>query len=165
MPVFAVRAPKFKLLKRTRHVLSEARRVQSFRSLLQSTAKDEEKLYKELGRLMDLSQDSCRDDFECSCPELDELCVLARKYGAYGARLTGTASWSTLKLTVGAGWGGAIVALTTKKDAQKVVDGLIKEYYNVKFPEMSKEELDKAVFATQPESGALVYTVGEKGIQ
>jgi hypothetical protein len=30
---------------------------------------------------------------------------------------------------------------------------------------MEKEELDKMVFATQPGSGALVYTVGENGIQ
>jgi galactokinase len=68
-------------------------------------------------------------------------------------------------LMVGAGWGGAIVALTTKDEAEKVVNGLIKEYYNVKFPEMSKEELEKSVFATQPGSGALVYVVGDKGIQ
>jgi galactokinase len=66
---------------------------------------------------------------------------------------------------VGAGWGGAIVALTTKKDAQRVVDGLIAEYYNVRFPGMPKDELEKMVFATQPGSGALVYTVGENGIQ
>jgi galactokinase len=66
---------------------------------------------------------------------------------------------------VGAGWGGAIVALTTKKNAQRVVDGLLNEYYHVKFPEMEKDELDKMVFATQPGSGALVYTVGENGIQ
>jgi galactokinase len=66
---------------------------------------------------------------------------------------------------VGAGWGGAIVALTTKKDAQRVVEGLIAEYYNVRFPGMQKDELEKMVFATQPGSGALVYTVGENGIQ
>jgi len=66
---------------------------------------------------------------------------------------------------VGAGWGGAIVALTTKKDAQRVVEGLIAKYYNVRFPGMQKDELEKMVFATQPGSGALVYTVGENGIQ
>ena len=66
---------------------------------------------------------------------------------------------------VGAGWGGAIIALTTKDGAEKVVNGLIKEYYNVKFPMMSDEELGKSVFATQPGSGALVYVVDENGIQ
>lgn len=101
---------------------------------------------------MDSSQTSCREDFECSCPELDDLCSLARKHGAFGARLTG------------AGWGGAIVALTTKMDAQRVVDGLIAGYYGVRFPEMGREELEKTVFATQPGSGALVYVVGKGGI-
>src|SRR5579862_6563828 len=163
-----VRTQKFKLLKRTRHVLSEAQRVQSFRHLLShqnnqtplpsnrtltpSTPSNDPQLLHKLGQLMDSSQTSCRNDFECSCPELDDLCSIARKHGAFGARLTG------------AGWGGAIVALTTKKDAQRVVDGLIAEYYGVKFPEMGKEELGRTVFATQPGSGALVYVVGEGGI-
>ena len=87
--LIVVRTEKFKLLKRTRHVLSEARRVYLFRNLLSKNPKD---LYKELGQLMNASQTSCRDDFQCSCPELDQLCEIARKHGAYGARLTGTAS-------------------------------------------------------------------------
>ena len=66
---------------------------------------------------------------------------------------------------VGAGWGGAIVALSTKGEVDAVVRGLIQDYYNPKFPHMKQEELEKTVFATQPGSGALVYKVGEKGIQ
>jgi galactokinase len=112
---------------------------------------------------MDESQVSCREDFLCSCPELDELCQIAKKHGAYGARLTGTIFPGGTDL--GAGWGGAIVALTTKEEAQRIVDGLTKEYYNAKFPKISEEELQKTVFATQPGSGALVYVVGENGIQ
>jgi galactokinase len=65
------------------------------------------------------------------------------------------------EVMVGAGWGGAIVALTTKNEAQRVVEGLISEYYRVRFPEMGSVELGKTVFATQPGSGALVYVVGE----
>jgi len=102
---------------------------------------------------MNASHSSCREDFECSCPELDNLTEIARKHGAYGARLTG------------AGWGGAIVALTTKDRADAVVRGLIEEYYRPQFPDMTGEELEKTIFATQPGSGALVYVVGEKGIQ
>lgn len=79
----------FKLLKRTRHVLYEARRVYQFRNLLDTPPENPRDLYTKLGSLMDSSQDSCRDDFQCSCPQLDELCQLARKNGAYGARLTG----------------------------------------------------------------------------
>jgi len=87
-----VRTTKFKLLARTRHVLSEARRVYLFRNLLSQSPSDSVDLYKQLGSLMNASQDSCRDDFQCSCPELDQLTQLARKYGAHGARLTGLAS-------------------------------------------------------------------------
>lgn len=85
----AVRTKKFKLLRRTRHVLSEARRVYLFRRLLNSPPSTSKDLYEELGALMNASQDSCRDDFECSCKELDDLTQIARKHGAYGARLTG----------------------------------------------------------------------------
>ena len=148
-----VRTAKFKLLKRARHVLSEARRVYLFHHLLDAPPPSPRGFYEILGALMNASQSSCRDDFECSCPELDNLTEIARKYGAYGARLTG------------AGWGGAIVALTTKDGADAVVRGLIKEYYQPKFPDMTAEELDKTIFATQPGSGALVYVVGKKGIQ
>ena len=68
-------------------------------------------------------------------------------------------------MTPGAGWGGAIVALTTKENANDVINGLIKDYYRVKFPTLDDEELRKAIFATQAGSGALVYKVSEKGIQ
>ena len=158
-----MKTEKFKLLARTRHVLSEARRVYLFRETLSQPPSNQADLYKQLGSLMDASQDSCRDDFQCSCPELDELCQLARKHGAYGARLTGPSIPSML--ISGAGWGGAIVALTTKDKAKDIVDGLIKEYYAVKFPQKDEEELRNSVFATQPGSGALIYVVGEKGIQ
>lgn len=85
-----VRAKSFKLLKRTRHVISEVRRVFQFREVLDHPPKESGELYRQLGVFMNASQDSCRDDFECSCPELEQLCQISLKHGAYGVRLTGT---------------------------------------------------------------------------
>jgi galactokinase len=68
-------------------------------------------------------------------------------------------------LTIGAGWGGAIVALTTKNQANRLINALKKEYYEVKFPQIEEPKLKKAVFATLPGSGASVYVVHDDGIQ
>ena len=55
--------------------------------------------------------------------------------------------------------------MTTKNHVDGIIDGLVRGYYKIKFPEMSKEKLPKTVFATQPGSGALVYVVKDNGIQ
>jgi galactokinase len=80
-----IKADGFKLYARTKHVLSEARRVLQFRDVcLEGTAndadhKDEAALtvLKKLGGLMNESHESCRDLFNCSCPELDQLRAIA----------------------------------------------------------------------------------------
>lgn len=113
---------------------------------------------------MNASQDSCRDDFQCSCPELDKLCEIARASGAYGARLTGVINKPTAN-ELGAGWGGAIVALTTKAEAHRVIHGLTQKYYKLNFPKLTDEQLRDALFVTKPGNGALVYVINENGIQ
>lgn len=87
-----VEATRFQLYKRAKHVFSEALRVLQFRRICLFTPAESvsSSVHLELGRLMDESQESCAELFDCSCPELDELTRLARQSGALGSRLTGT---------------------------------------------------------------------------
>lgn len=71
----------------------------------------------ELGALMDGSHASCRDQYECSCDELEELIALAKQNGAVGARLTG------------AGWGGCAVMLLPAAEAGKFVEVMKEKYF------------------------------------
>jgi galactokinase len=86
--------------RRARHVISENNRVEQALSALQSGDA------ARLGELMNASHESLRADYEVSCAELDEICVLARaQAGCAGARMTG------------AGFGGCAVALVAADKA------------------------------------------------
>ncbi|KAJ2899032.1 galactokinase [Coemansia aciculifera] len=142
---FPVRAERFKILQRAQHAFSEALRVVKFRQICESGNTSDE-CFSALGSLMNQSQDSCRDLFECSCPELDELCDIARKAGSFGSRLTG------------AGWGGCSVHLVPANRVADVKRALTDQYYAVRFPGLSAEQLSDALFATTPGRGACYYT-------
>lgn len=60
----------FKLHQRAKHVYGEAARVLRFQSVCSSEGADS---IQTLGELMNQSHASCRDLYECSCPELDQL--------------------------------------------------------------------------------------------
>lgn len=94
---------------------------------------------------MNASMLSCQTDFECSCPELDEVTALARKNGAIGSRLTG------------AGWGGATVSLVPEPQVPGFIKAIREGYYAKRFPDLTAEQLDDVCFATKPEAGAGVY--------
>ena len=111
------------------------------------TDEENEELLKALGELMNETQTSCRDLFENSCPELDELCQLARKAGAYGSRLTG------------AGWGGCSVHLVPEDKVESVRRKWTEEYYKKKFPDMTEEKLAEAVVVSRPGSGSCLFEV------
>ena len=49
------------------HVFTEAQRVRDFIAVCESTINDDGKV-QILGDLMNKSQDSCRDEYQCSCP-------------------------------------------------------------------------------------------------
>jgi galactokinase len=95
------------LLKRARHVVEEnARTVAAALALERGEV-------EEVGRLMNRSHDSLRDDFEVSCPELDTIVESARGVpGVFGARITG------------GGFGGCAVALV-EPEAVGEVGGVV----------------------------------------
>jgi galactokinase len=125
-----------KLARRFRHVASEAERVRLTEKAL--AAYD----LRGFGRLMKESHASLRDDFEVSCPELDELVDIAVRAGAAGARLTG------------AGLGGCVVALCSKKGTKKVLKALTNRFYNSREFEGALED---QLFIAEPSAGASVH--------
>ena len=144
MSKFPVEADVFKLRQRSLHVLEEARRVLSFRDILSRADRlDEDKLVR-LGHLMNATQDSCRDVYDCSCPEIEDICSIARKAGAYGSRLTG------------AGWGGCTVHLVPQNKVDQVLEALRRDYYYKKFPDITDEKLKEAIVISKPGQGSSV---------
>jgi galactokinase len=151
MKKFPIRAERFKLRQRAMHVFGEAIRVLKFMDLLSAspprTEKENTELLQALGELLNDTQDSCRDIYENSCPELDELCELARAAGSYGSRLTG------------AGWGGCSVHLVPEHKVEKVKESWINNYYRKKFPDMTDEKLEEAIVVSKPGSGSSVVQI------
>jgi N-acetylgalactosamine kinase len=127
---------RFTLLRRVRHVLREAERVdQAEKALLAGDAPG-------FGRLMDASHQSCRDDYEISCAELEELVHVAKEAGATGARLTG------------AGFGGCTVNLVAEAEMQTFLTRVDRSFYR------SRRALTRDAhtwrFLFKPQSGAEV---------
>ena len=136
-----VKADRFMLAQRARHVFSEALRVIAFKELLQSNPRH---VLPRLGNLMNETQDSCRDVYECSCAEIDQLCSIAQEAGAYGSRLTG------------AGWGGCTVHLVPRHKVAAVREAWNEGYYRVREPGISHDRLEEAVVISEPGQGAVV---------
>jgi galactokinase len=148
MSKFPVQAEKFQLRRRALHVFSEAQRVWGFKKILSDAQKSKQGLQDRdlhaLGNLMNETQKSCSEVYDCSCPELDEICAIARRAGAYGSRLTG------------AGWGGCTVHLLPQTKIAQVTQSLGEEYYWKRFPEMTDEKLKQALVISTPSSGSAV---------
>ena len=153
MSKFPVRAERFMLRQRALHVFTEALRVIKFRSILSSPPSSGKEVLQSLGDLMNQTQDSCRDVYDCSCPELDELCDLARAAGAAGSRLTG------------AGWGGCSVHLVPKDKVDAVKQAWTEKYYKKKFPDITAEKLAQAVVVSKPGSGSVLFKVTGDSLQ
>ncbi len=126
------------LLKRFRHVVTEADRVPRAEAAMRHLD------MPEFGRLMSESHLSLRDDFEVSCPELEDLVAIALEAGASGARLTG------------AGFGGCMVALCENQAAGALVDALAERFYA---PRGASDRLEAFVFAARPAGAARVMAL------
>ncbi|XP_004835490.1 N-acetylgalactosamine kinase isoform X2 [Heterocephalus glaber] len=132
--------PVFKLYQRAKHVYSEAARVLQFRKVCEDSPED---AVAQLGELMNQSHRSCRDLYECSCPELDQLVDICRTSGAQGSRLTG------------AGWGGCTVSLVPEDVLPGFLARVHAAYYQGS--EHSAAPGQHSLFATKPGGGALVF--------
>ena len=98
-------------LRRARHVVSENARVLAAADAL---ARGD---VREVGRLMDASHASLRDDFEVSRAELDTIVEIATAHeGCHGARMTG------------AGFGGCAVALVRRDGAERFAADVARDY-------------------------------------
>ena len=118
--------------RRCRHVVSENERVQKTVDALEGGD------FRKVGRLMDASHESLRDDYEVSSEALDRMVESMRSHhGCLGARLTG------------AGFGGCAVALVeagTEKDVREAVQEAYAKAMNL-WPE---------VYISPPSAGARV---------
>jgi len=119
------------LRRRARHVVTENARVVEAARLLEGGE------VEGLRQTFLASHHSLRDDYEVSCPELDAMVDAALESpGCIAARMTG------------AGFGGAVVALVHRDDAERFLDAVAEAYRR-------RTLRDGAFFATQAAEGAL----------
>ncbi|XP_030354031.1 N-acetylgalactosamine kinase isoform X2 [Strigops habroptila] len=130
----------FKLYQRAKHVYSEAARVLEFKKICSEAPANALQL---LGELMNQSYISCREMYECSCPELDRLVDICLQFGAIGSRLTG------------AGWGGCTVSMVPTDKLNAFLKDVKKAYYQSDVQRLALEK--NSLFATKPGRGALVF--------
>jgi len=95
---------------RARHAVTEIQRVKDAVTALRASD------FATLGRLINESHNSLRDDYTVSCPELDEAVDASRAAGALGARM------------VGGGFGGSAIALIKADQIELTKDAIRKAY-------------------------------------
>jgi galactokinase len=122
-------------MRRFRHVITEAQRVEEAGAALE--AGDAVRF----GDLMNASHASLRDDFEVSTPELDELVQIMLEAGAAGARLTG------------AGLGGCAIGVCLRDQVEPVCDALRDRFYGRHY---APGEVTEYPFVAHPSAGASV---------
>ena len=118
--------------RRGKHAIDESDRTKAAAKALQQGK------WTEVGRYMNESHNSLRDDYQVSCVELDALVDAAREVdGVYGSRMTG------------GGFGGCTVTLVRPDAVQKLKDHLETSY---------KTRMDKTciLYECTPSAGASI---------
>lgn len=136
----------YALQRRLIHVCEEAERVEKFYSLCENKHENKCDIIANLGKLMNDSHISCKNLYECSSTELDDLVSFTLSKGALGARLTG------------AGWGGCIVIMVETSDLDSMLKHL-KGYYQTNFHIKFDDEnlnTDDYFFFTKASQGACI---------
>jgi len=125
------------LRSRARHVVTEIDRTRSAAEALRGGA------WETLGRLMNESHVSLRDDYQVSCEELDTMAKIAwgmgTDRGVYGSRMTG------------GGFGGCTVSLVATEHAASIADVLATEYRRA-------TGIEPDLFVVRPSRGATGVT-------
>lgn len=103
--------------RRARHVLTENQRVLDCVAALASSD------FAAVGALWNASHASMRDDFEITTPHLDLIAATAVQAGALGARMTG------------GGFGGCVIALVPKEQADVVGEAVAQAVREAGYPE------------------------------
>ncbi|KAI1345265.1 galactokinase [Xylariaceae sp. FL0016] len=156
MSSFPVRGEYFKLRQRAIHLFTEAWRVLQFLAILEDPAQSSPDsntvdFNSRLGELMNESNYSCSKIYECSCPEIDEMCRIAREAGSYGSRQTG------------AGWGGCSVHLIPADKIEQIKSALMEKYYSK--GSYSEEEMKDAIVVSRPMNGSAVFKLDGGPVQ
>lgn len=116
--------------KRCRHVIAENERTLQAAKVLKAND------LIEFGRLMNLSHESMRDDFEISCAEIDLLVETAQSLeGVLGSRMTG------------GGFGGSTVSLVKTANLAEFKDRISRKYE-------AEMNIQPAIYITKAEEGA-----------
>ena len=149
LTTFPVRFQVLKLYQRAKHVYSESLRVlKALKMMTSATFHTDEDFFTDFGRLMNESQASCDKLYECSCIETNQICSIALANGSFGSRLTG------------AGWGGCTIHLVpsgANGNVEQVRKALIEKFYNVRYPDLTDEELKDAIIVSKPALGTCLY--------
>jgi len=98
------------VFRRVRHAITENERVKA--SIKAIVSQDP----IALGKLLEESHQSLKNDFEVSCDELDKMVEISKSLGSYGARMTG------------AGFGGCTIHLVNKSHVNHFMQELKQRY-------------------------------------